>query len=353
MATKQEFAKAATLGVVGTKHHGLDLSDVIFEHPKTLKPNPNNTELFSEEDETYFNRLRDDVRERGIVVPLLVKPDKTLLAGHNRLRVALEIGLERVPVQYVEDALSAEQEVEFLIKDNLLRRQLSPAQSIALYKKLFPNFEERIKTKVVGRKPANGERSELPEEEKPLTAKEIAARTGQKERTVQHQLQQHRKREEAVQISQDGGDDVELKEFDLTFKNGKVQENGKVYTSAKKKEQARTESDINKRFNLAREEVLSVIKHEEFTLWHSANTLGRELVKKAAGYFASQNDSHESYNTFCVMEDVRFGFARIHTAFETVAAEELTSDEREMVYAFVQSKINDLQQRLNMMQEEV
>ena len=235
MSDKQNFAKSATLGVAGTKHHGVELSDMLYEHPKTLKPHPENATLFQEQDELYFNRLRDDVRERGILVPLQVKPDKTLLAGHNRLRVALELGLERVPVQYVEDTLSPEQEREFLIKDNLLRRHLSGQECIELYRKMYPNFDERIREKAVGRKAQTEEPAPQPEEQKPLTAREIAAATGQKERTVQHQLQQHRKREglaPAPQPSEEKAASTPQKKYSLDHITNDIRFGfGRIYTA--------------------------------------------------------------------------------------------------------------------------
>lgn len=237
MSDKQHFAKSATLGVAGTKHHGVELSDVLYEHPKTLKPHPENATLFQEQDDLYFNRLRDDVRERGILVPLQVKPDKTLLAGHNRLRVALELGLERVPVQYVEDTLSPEQEREFLIKDNLLRRHLSGQECIELYRKMYPNFDERIREKVVGRKPQTEEPTTQPEEQQPLTAREIAAATGQKERTVQHQLQQYRKREglaPAPQPSEEKAASTPQKKYSLDHITNDIRFGfGRIYTALK------------------------------------------------------------------------------------------------------------------------
>lgn len=195
MSNKHDLAKAATISVSGAQQQGLELSDILLEHPKLLKGHPENTVLFREEDEEYFNRLREDIQARGIIVPLIVKADKTLLAGHNRHRIALELGLTKVPVQYVDSKLSAEEELAFLIKDNLYRRQMGSEEWIYLYRKLFANFDKRIEIKTAGRKPKNeekGQNSTVAEEEKPLTAKEIAKETGQKERTVQHQIKKHR-----------------------------------------------------------------------------------------------------------------------------------------------------------------
>jgi hypothetical protein len=106
-----------------------------------LRLNPQNAKIFRQESEEYFERLREDIRKRGIVVPLIAKKDGTLLAGHNRYTVAQELNLQYVPVEYVKEDLSAEREQEFLIKDNLLRRQFTAQEWIGIYTKLYPDFE--------------------------------------------------------------------------------------------------------------------------------------------------------------------------------------------------------------------
>lgn len=151
--------------------------------PDVLTPNPRNRELFANESEEYFKQLREDVRERGILVPLVAKEDGTLLSGHNRLQIAQELGLKVIPVQYVQNTLSGEQEQEFIIKDNLYRRQLSQSERIELYKKLFPDFEatflEPNAETTVGRVKKGTSR---------LTLQQIADTTGQKLSAVKMQI---------------------------------------------------------------------------------------------------------------------------------------------------------------------
>lgn len=324
MSDKQNFAKSATLGVAGTKHHGVELSDVLYEHPKTLKPHPENATLFQEQDDLYFNRLRDDVRERGILVPLQVKPDKTLLAGHNRLRVALELGLERVPVQYVEDALSPEQEREFLIKDNLLRRHLSGQECIELYRKMYPNFDERIREKVVGRKAQTEEPATQPEEQQPLTAREIAAATGQKERTVQHQLKKHR---EATNGTSETPREREQK--------------GKSAFS--------TLTDANQRFSRAIDEIYAAINAPGFSTWIPLETLAKTLTKKYQAQVLKQ-DEGEIFSAVFVRE-LEFHFVRLYNQLRSWEETTPSSEQQNEVYSALQKKLDEFQERLTMRQE--
>lgn len=66
-----------------------------------------------------------DVRERGIVEPLVVC-DTTVLDGRHRLRAAKETGLESVPVRMVQ--LDAAEARSFVIKAAVLRRHLTDGQ---------------------------------------------------------------------------------------------------------------------------------------------------------------------------------------------------------------------------------
>lgn len=119
-----------------------------------VRVNPNNTLFFKTESKEYFQRLEEDIRKRGILVPLIAKKDGTLLAGHNRLAIAKQIGLPLVPVQFVDEDkydISPEAEREFVVKDNLLRRQFTAQEWIEVYRQLYPNFDERIHERKAGR----------------------------------------------------------------------------------------------------------------------------------------------------------------------------------------------------------
>lgn len=61
---------------------------------------------------------------------------RTVLSGHNRLNVARALGKETVPVRVLRFP-RPEYETRFMIRDNLLRRQLNPEQVKALIVKLY------------------------------------------------------------------------------------------------------------------------------------------------------------------------------------------------------------------------
>ena len=81
--------------------------------------------------------------------------------------------------------MTQEEEIRFIISDNLLRRHLSGSEKINLYRILFPNFDERVKV----RPNTNGVDNVHTPEIEPLTASVIAKETGQTKEAVQKQLQ--------------------------------------------------------------------------------------------------------------------------------------------------------------------
>ena len=129
---------------------GLKLSPVYRVNPALLTPHPANTFAPLPADE--LARFKDDIQARGILVPLVIVPaarntDGTalneggrILAGHNRRTAALALGLKAVPVQYVDEVLTPEQERRFIVADNVLRRHLDASHKAALLAELFPEY---------------------------------------------------------------------------------------------------------------------------------------------------------------------------------------------------------------------
>lgn len=159
------------------------LSDIKKISVNKLKKNISNDKFFRTETGKYFDDLATDIQKRGILVPLIAKKDGTLLAGHARLLVAQGLGIKMVPVQFVEQDLSPDAEVEFIIKDNLLRRHLAPDERFELYRTIIKNFDERVSLKntKVG-----------------VSIKELAEKTGLNPKTINYDLSRirYQKRQE-------------------------------------------------------------------------------------------------------------------------------------------------------------
>ncbi|MFY8000136.1 MAG: ParB/RepB/Spo0J family partition protein [Candidatus Kapaibacteriota bacterium] len=200
---------------------GIKTSDIERVSVQTLKDNVLNKKYFVEETAEYFEQLKKDIEQRGIIVPLIAKEDGTLLAGHNRLRVAKELGYETVPVQYVLENLPDDEERGFLVKDNLLRRQLTNEQKIRLYKMLYPEFEERFLNPDVLTKAGRKSKDDTS-----LTLEQVARETGQSVSAVKVQVK--RKRDAIVeQASGHNAHGKKNNRYNVTISGDDLEANGK------------------------------------------------------------------------------------------------------------------------------
>jgi len=114
-------------------------------------------------DPEALNDLAESIASKGIIQPLLVRPDADgyeLIAGERRWRAASQLGLEEVPViiREVDDAES----LEMAIIENIQREDLNPIEKAKAYKDLIERFA--------------------------LTQDEAAGRLGQKRSTVANML---------------------------------------------------------------------------------------------------------------------------------------------------------------------
>jgi len=116
-----------------------EASQVTMRPLSSLKPWQYATELFGNLPDGEFRELVQSISEHGVLVPLIVRPDGTILCGHQRARAARQAGLREVPCIEV-DPPSEEACKLFAIDDNLKRRHLSPVERARLFmerKKVF------------------------------------------------------------------------------------------------------------------------------------------------------------------------------------------------------------------------
>ncbi len=148
--------------------------------PGELRPHPR-ADLVPAMSEAEFAAFRADIERREIVKPLEITREGVVLDGRARLRAALELELEDVPVRIVDP----KDELEYLILAALQRRQLSPSQRAALVLQLSDYRE--LKAEGVKRSRQNlrqdAEVATLPPRGK--TREQVAAWAGVSPRTVQ------------------------------------------------------------------------------------------------------------------------------------------------------------------------
>ncbi|WP_172613639.1 MULTISPECIES: ParB/RepB/Spo0J family partition protein [unclassified Neomoorella] len=85
-----------------------------------LKPHPKNGEYFSAPSPEEREAIKRSIQAQGIRDPLKVLPDYTVIAGHVRLEIAKELGIEKVPVEVWD--VSPEEAEYLLVADNEERR---------------------------------------------------------------------------------------------------------------------------------------------------------------------------------------------------------------------------------------
>lgn len=110
-----------------------------------LKPHPMNRKLYGEE--VLPPEFVASIRENGILVPLAVKEDGTIISGHRRWQVALALKMEHVPVQVVRYADDLD-EREAIIEFNR-QREKTFSQKMAEAEELEAIERERASRRIV------------------------------------------------------------------------------------------------------------------------------------------------------------------------------------------------------------
>ena len=104
-----------------------------------------------------LEELTNSIRERGVIQPIVVRPDKILdgkyeiIAGERRWLASQNAGLHEVPVVIldVDDVKS----LEFAIVENVQRQDLNPIEEAKGYQKLIDDFnynQEKL-SKLIGK----------------------------------------------------------------------------------------------------------------------------------------------------------------------------------------------------------
>ena len=72
--------------------------------------------------EKNYNKLKDNIKQYGILQPLIVNKNKDrkniIIGGHQRFRIANELGLKKVPVKYLDLNLHKEKKLNLSLNKN-------------------------------------------------------------------------------------------------------------------------------------------------------------------------------------------------------------------------------------------
>ncbi len=100
-----------------------------------------------------LSELKDSIREKGILQPILVRrrgEKYQLIAGERRLIAARELGLEKIPA-LVREVRDNQDLLELSLIENIQREDLNPLEKAKSYKRLIDEFgltQEEVAKKV-------------------------------------------------------------------------------------------------------------------------------------------------------------------------------------------------------------
>lgn len=109
---------------------------------EALRPNPDQPRRHF--DASRLSELEESIREKGIIQPLIVRPDPDspgkfeIVAGERRWRAAQNARLHEVPV--IVKNFSDSEVLEIAIVENIQRAELSPIEEAFGYKQLMERF---------------------------------------------------------------------------------------------------------------------------------------------------------------------------------------------------------------------
>jgi ParB-like nuclease domain/DNA methylase len=88
--------------------------------------------------------LAASINEVGLLHPIVVKPDSTLIAGERRLRACQRLGWTEIPVRTVE----IEQIVRGEAAENLARKDFAPSEAVAIKRAIEPAMKREAKERM-------------------------------------------------------------------------------------------------------------------------------------------------------------------------------------------------------------
>ena len=103
-----------------------------------LKVHPRNTEFFDDIQGEQYEKFKNSIKEDGILTPLIVSPDMTIISGHQRYQAAKDLNIGLVPVIIKEELLDEKEKLKKLLATNFGRLKNDPVKQ----GRVFKEYEE-------------------------------------------------------------------------------------------------------------------------------------------------------------------------------------------------------------------
>lgn len=149
---------------------------------EVLRVHPRNQEFFDDIEGKAYEQFKESIKNEGVVTPLIVAPDMTIVSGHQRLKACEDLGIKKVPVIIREDLDDEDEKLKKLLATNFMRQKNDPAKQV----KVASEYVE-----LVGMK--QGRPDKTSESRSFLSRKEIAEQLGVSETCLRELLDIDRK----------------------------------------------------------------------------------------------------------------------------------------------------------------
>ena len=156
-----------------------------------LKVHPRNQEFYDDIEGEAYNKFEKSIEEDGVIIPLIVAPDMTVISGHQRLKASKNLGIELIPVIIKEDLTDEDDKLRSLLATNFGRIKNNPVKQGRVYSEY-----EKLRGVTQGRQ-KNGQNVRL-------TQEDIAKELGVDVRTIRRLKQLQNLSPELQQLIEDG-----------------------------------------------------------------------------------------------------------------------------------------------------
>ena len=96
-----------------------------------------------------IDELASSIKDKGILVPLIVNNRNELIAGHRRLEAAKSLGMKEVPVIEMQSAGADFEEIQII--ENLHRKDLTAVEEAVQYRDYMAKYKVSLEDFFVSR----------------------------------------------------------------------------------------------------------------------------------------------------------------------------------------------------------
>ena len=103
-----------------------------------LKVHPKNQEFFDDITGEQYEKFKKSIKEDGVITPLIVAPDMTIISGHQRFKACKDLNIKLIPVIIREDLIDEDEKLKKLLATNFGRLKNNPIKQ----GKVFTEYEK-------------------------------------------------------------------------------------------------------------------------------------------------------------------------------------------------------------------